>query len=177
MSRYELWVFLHVASVIVWIGAGTTLALISLYAQRARDRVLLERLTGLSRWLGQRVSGPAALAALAFGIVAARSAHWGSPLWIGLGYGAIAISLLLNVGVRLPLLRRSQHGATTSASAGRLFGALALVELTILYLAVADMVAKPTGSNTGAIAVGGGVLGLAVVAVLVAARARPAVSS
>src|SRR6266542_4302522 len=53
MSRYELWVFLHVASVIVWIGAGTTLALIAFYAQRTRDRLLLERLAGLNGWLGQ----------------------------------------------------------------------------------------------------------------------------
>jgi cyanate permease len=177
MSRYELWVFLHVASVIVWLGAGTTLVLISLYAQRVGDTVLLERLTGLLGWLGQRVVGPAALGALVFGIVADRSGDWSSPLWIRLGYGAIAISLLLNIGVRAPLLRRIRHGATASGSAGRLLRALPLVELTVLYLAVADMVAKPTGSDTGSLAAGGAVLGLAVTAALAAVRARLEVSS
>jgi hypothetical protein len=77
MTHYELWVFLHVASVIVWIGAGTTLALATLYAQRADDPRLLGAVTGLAGWLGPRVFGPSSLAALVFGIVAARSAHWG----------------------------------------------------------------------------------------------------
>jgi len=120
MSRYELWVFLHVASVIVWIGAGTTLALIAFYAQRTRDRLLLERLAGLNGWLGQRVFASSALAALGFGIAAARSGHWSSPLWIRLGYGAFAISILLNVAVRLPLLRRIRRGATSTVRGARL---------------------------------------------------------
>ena len=36
MTRYSLLVSLHVASVIVWLGSGTTLALVTVYARRAR---------------------------------------------------------------------------------------------------------------------------------------------
>jgi hypothetical protein len=177
MSRYELWVFLHVASVIVWIGAGTTLALIAFYAQRTRDRLLLERLGGLNGWLGQRVFAPSALAALGFGIAAARSGHWSSPLWIRLGYGAFAISILLNAAVRLPLLRRIRRGATSTVRGARLLVSLALAELTVFYLTVADMVAKPTGADTGALSAGGALLGLAAVvaAGLATARRQPEV--
>jgi hypothetical protein len=44
-----------------------------------------------------------------------------------------------------------------SARFARLTAALALAELTVLYLAVAAMVAKPSSSDTGTIAVGGGI--------------------
>ena len=104
MTHYQLWVFLHVASVIVWLGAGTTLALATLYAQRATDQAL-DAVTGFAEWLRPRVFAPSSLAALAFGIVAVRSGHWGSPLWVRLGIGAYAVSFLLNVAVRLPLQR------------------------------------------------------------------------
>jgi hypothetical protein len=116
MTHYQLWVFLHVASVIVWVGAGTTLALATLYAQRAADQPL-EAVTGFADWLGPRVFGPSSLAALVFGIVAVRSGHWGSPLWVRLGIGAFAVEFLLNLAVRLPLQRRVRNGGTASGGA------------------------------------------------------------
>ena len=60
MTHYQLWVFLHVASVVVWLGAGTTLALATLYAQRAADRPL-EVVSGLADWLGPRVFAASSL--------------------------------------------------------------------------------------------------------------------
>ena len=163
MTHYQLWVFLHVASVIVWVGAGTTLVLATLYAQRPGDQTL-ETVTGFAGWLGPRVFAPSSLAALVFGIVAVRSGHWGSPLWVRLGIGAYAVSFLLNVSVRLPLLRRARRGGTAAGGAVRLLRSLALIDLTVLYLAVADMVAKPTGADSGALSVGGAILAVAVLA-------------
>ena len=170
MSRHDLWLFFHVASVIVWLGAGTTLALITLYAQTTRDGVLLERLPVLTGWLGPRVFAPASLAALGFGIAAVRSGHWPNRLWIHLGFGAFAISFLLNVAVRLPLLRRTRNARTHPIRAARMLRSLALVELTILYLTVADMVAKPSGADSGTLSVGGAILALVVLAALATAR-------
>jgi hypothetical protein len=162
MSRYDLWVFLHVASVIVWLGAGTTVALIALYAQRAGDGVILQRLAGLTGWLGPRVFAPASLGALGFGFAVVHSGHWPSQLWIHVGVIAFAISFLLNVAVRLPLSRRTRNGGMQPLRAARVFRSLALVELTILYLTVADMVAKPESSDTGTLSVGGAILALVV---------------
>jgi hypothetical protein len=172
MTRYDLWVFLHVASVIVWLGAGTTLSLIVLYARRARDPVLLERLGAITGWLGPRVFAPASLAALGFGIAAARSGDWPDQLWIRLGVAAFAVSFVLNVAVRLPLVRRTRNGSTDPIRAARALRSLALVELTMLYLTVGDMVAKPSGGDTGALATGGAILALAVFVALAAAT-RP----
>jgi hypothetical protein len=166
MSGYELLLFLHVVCVIVWLGAGTTLALIAVAAERMRDRPLQDRLGALGRWLGPRVFLPATLGALAFGLALVAKGSWTfGPLWIKLGLGAFAVSLLLNATVRFPLLRRLEgaEGAETDR-AGRLLALLGRVELTVLYLAVADMIAKPSGSDTAALAAGGAILALAVVA-------------
>lgn len=172
MNRYELWVFLHVSSVIVWIGAGTTLMLVTLYGRHNYDRPWAERLVDLSVWLGKRVFGPAALGALVFGMVAAHSGHLASPLWVRLGYGAIVVSLLLNFGGRLPLFRRVRRGSTSAIRGVQLLRAVALVELTVLYLGVADMVAKPTRLGAAALATSGGAFALATILALVLGRQR-----
>jgi hypothetical protein len=163
MNRYELLLFLHVVAVIVWLGTGTALALLALVARG--DRVLLERLGPLGRTLGPRVFAPASLGALVFGILLVLDGSWTfEPLWIKLGFGAFLFSFLLNVAVRAPLGRRVGKGAVDPRRAGLLFAQLALVELTVLYLTVADMVAKPTGADGGTLVAGGAILGLVVAA-------------
>src|SRR2546422_325509 len=133
MSRYELLLFLHVVSVIVWLGAGTTLALTAVFAQRSGDAEEFRRLGILGRWLGPRVFAPAALGALVFGILLVSDGSWTfDPLWIKLGLAAFAVSFIINAAVRFPTLRRLQRaareggpGAPEVARAGRLLGLLA----------------------------------------------------
>ena len=164
MDKYSFLVFLHVASVIVWIGVGSTVALAALYAQRGRDPIVLERLGGWVVWLTPRVLAPSALAALGFGVAAAHVGHWPRLFFFHLGEAAFAISFLLTVTVRLPLLRRQRRGSVRAERFARLTLAVALTELTVLFLAVADMVAKPTTSHTMALAVGGAILAVALLA-------------
>jgi uncharacterized membrane protein len=154
MTRYELLLFVHVVGVIVWLGSGTALALIALYAQRSGDRELLSRLGGLGRWLGPRVFAPAALVVLLAGLALVHDGSWSfRALWIKLGLTAFAVTLLTNA-VRVSILRRP------SPAAGRRLGLVARLDLAVLYLAVADMVAKPTADDVWTLAVGGGLLAL-----------------
>jgi len=162
MNQSNVLVFFHVASVIVWLGAGTTVALVAVYAQRARDRVILERLAGLVAWLAPRVFAPASLAALGFGIWAAHSGHWPRLFWFHVGEAAFGISFLLNVAVRLPLVRRARRGAIDPRR--------------VLYLAVADMVIKPSSSDTTTLSTGAGILAVAVLAAGATALRSPASS-
>jgi hypothetical protein len=149
MTRYSLLVSLHVASVIVWLGSGTTLVFVAIYAQRARNRVVLEQLGALVQWMALRVFAPAALAAFAFGVAAAHEGHWPDLFWFHVGEGAFAFSFLLTVAVRLPLLRRARRGTLDSVRLG--------------------------GIGTSAVRNGAGVLALGLVAaVAVAYRARSA---
>jgi hypothetical protein len=151
MTRYSLLVSLHVASVIVWLGSGTTVAFVAAYAQRARNGVVLEQLGALVQWLALRVFAPAALAAFAFGVAAAHAGHWPDLFWFHIGEGAFGFSFLLTVAVRVPLARRAGRSAVHPVRLARYLVAIALAELTVLYLAVADMVVKPDGFGASAV--------------------------
>jgi uncharacterized membrane protein len=162
MSRYEFLLFMHVVAVIVWLGTGTALTLVAIYAARS-DRELLQRLGPLGRVLGPRVFAPASLGALVFGILLVIDGSWTfDPLWVRLGFLAFATSFLLNVVVRAPLVRRQARGLIEPARVGFLLGQVARVELAVLYLAVADMIAKPTGGDVGTLIGGGAILGIVV---------------
>jgi hypothetical protein len=179
MTRYGLLVSLHVASVIVWLGSGTTIAFVAIYAQRARNAVVLEQLAALVQWMALRVFAPAALAAFAFGVAAAHAGHWPDLFWFHVGEAAFAFSFLLTVAVRVPLLRRARRGALHPARLARYLVAAAVAESTVLYLAVADMVNKPGGIGDSAVREGGAFLAVGLVAAAAlayrAASARPVV--
>jgi len=164
MSTYELFLFLHVASVIVWLGAGTTLAVLWL----SPDSVLRARVGELGAWLGPRLFAPASLGALAFGLVLVQKGSWTfHPLWIKLGLAAFATSFVLNAGVRARLLRRLERDPV---GVGKRLAALARFEIAVLYLTVADMVAKPTTADVWTLAVLGGILALVAASSLLGLR-------
>ena len=173
MNRYSLLVSLHVASVIVWLGCGTTIALVTVYARRARNGFVFGQLGALVRWLTLWVLLPASLAAPGFGVLAAHAGHWPDIFFFHVGEGAFLFSFLLTVAIRLPLLRRAARGAVAPGRFPQYLLALALAELTVLYLAVADMVAKPAGFGTSGVRYGGLVLALGLLgATAIAVRAR-----
>jgi hypothetical protein len=142
MSQYQLFLFLHIVSVILWLGAGTVLGLLWLHP----DPALRERIGSLGEWLGPRVFAPSALGALAFGLVLVHEGSWTfHPLWVKLGLTVFAASFVINAAVRPPLVGRLEREARRIS---RVLSALALFELALLYLTVAGMALKPTGSDT-----------------------------
>jgi hypothetical protein len=178
MSRYSLLVSLHVASVIVWLGSGTTLALITIYARRTQNRVMIGQLGALVQWMAPRVFAPASLAAFGFGVAAAHEGHWPHLFFFQVGESAFAFSFLLTVAIRLPLVRRAARGALDAARLAQYLLAVAIAEMTVLYLAVADMVVKPSGIGTSSVRYGGGVLALGLLAaVAIAYRGRSVLSA
>jgi hypothetical protein len=173
MNRYSLLVTLHVASVIIWLGCSTTVVFITIYAQRARNGVVSSQLGPLVQWLTLWVLVPASLAAPGFGVLAAHAGHWPDIFFFHVGEGAFGFSFLLTVAVRLPLLRRASRGTVVRARLAQYLNALALAELTVLYLAVADMVTKPNSVDSSAVRYGAIILTLGLLAaVAIALRAR-----
>ena len=166
MTRYSLLVSLHVASVVVWLGCGTTLAFVTMYARRAPNTLILDQLGALVQWVTVRVFAPAALAAAGFGVAAAHAGHWEDIFFFHVGEGAFVFSFLLTVGVRVPLLRRAARGAVGPRNLSQYLLALAVAELTVLYVAVADMVTKPSGVHADAVRYGSFVLVLGLAASL-----------
>jgi hypothetical protein len=141
MTQYQLFLFLHIVCVILWLGAGTVLGLLWLHP----DPVLRDRVGSLGEWLGPRVFAPGALGAFAFGLVLVHEGSWSfHPLWVKLGLSAFAASFVINAAVRAPLVRRLEQEPRRIS---RVLSALALFELALLYLTVAAMALKPTGSD------------------------------
>ena len=164
MTRYDVFLFLHILSVILWVGAGTTLGLLWFHP----DRELRRRIAPLGEWLGPRLFAPAALGALVFGLLLVHEGHWTfHPLFVQLGLAAFALSFVVNAAVRTPLSRKL---AGRPQRLEGVLSALSTFELSVLYLTVADMVLKPDGSDTVFIVVGAMIL--AVTAAVVVLRAR-----
>jgi hypothetical protein len=114
---------------------------------------------------------PGAFGALAFGLVLVHEGSWTfHPLWVKLGLGAFAASFLINAAVRAPLLRRLER---EPRNISRTLSALALLELAILYLTVAGMVLKPTGSDLAFLIPAASVLALLAANVLLRLRRVP----
>jgi hypothetical protein len=165
MTTYSVFLFLHIVSVILWVGAGTTLGLLWFHP----DRELRRRIAPIGEWLGPRLFAPAALGALVFGLLLVREGHWTfHPLFVQLGLAAFALSFLINAAVRAPLSRKL---AGRPERLEGILSALSRFELAVLYVTVADMVLKPDGGDIVFIVVAAMILAFTAGLVVVRARA------
>jgi uncharacterized membrane protein len=152
VDLYLLFKFVHVVTVIVWIGGVLTLSVINARLAREPDRAVVMALMRQSGFYGAAVIGPAAALTLVAGIATAASA--GIPmsnLWISWGFTTILLSGLLGaVPIRLVT---AQVGKLTSladprdprlTAARRRLTLLNAIHLLLLLSAVWAMVAKPT---------------------------------
>jgi uncharacterized membrane protein len=151
-TLFTLFKFLHVLSVIVWIGGVLTFTVLNLRLTLEQDRGVLAALQRQSNFFGRAVIGPAAALTLIAGIVTAVSAGFDfGALWITWGFVAILISLIL--GATLIRMTNNNLGAlVTSAgssdvtvhAAQQRLALLNLLNLLLLISAVAAMVLKPS---------------------------------
>lgn len=152
MSIYELFKFLHIAAVIVWIGGLVAIGIINARVARHRDAPAMTALIEASAFFGRTVVAPAAVLTLAAGIVMVLSAEMTfATLWIAWGLCGIAVSLLLGA----TLIRRAgEELAGVAQAAGtetarisalqRRLRTLNVVNLLVLFSVVWAMVFKPT---------------------------------
>ncbi len=148
---YALFKFVHVASVIVWVGSMLTLTVLGARSARERDPAGAAALGRAAGFFGQNVAGPAAGLALLAGVagmVTGRLAF--TRLWIVWGFAA----LLLSAGMGATVQRRAgERLGRLLATAGpedpgvpearRRMARLNWINLLILTSAVFVMVAKP----------------------------------
>ncbi len=181
MTSYELLLFLHIAAAIVWLGAGFLIAVLISGAERAGDGM---REAGYHRdvgWLAPRLFIPASMATLIFGILAGIDGNWDfGALWIDLALLGWLASFLLGILYFKPEGERigemaEERGPGDPELRGRIFRLnwVDRVQVTLLFLVVADMVSKPTGDDGGILIVGALILAAAIVAALSAIRSNP----
>ena len=167
--------FLHVAAVILWLGAGFGLMLAGLLmGRKARPQDILALLRILS-FLGPRLFRPAGLATLASGLALTLLGGAGWPAWVVTGLAGFAFTALfgarvLGRGTEAALAAAEASGpAAAVAPAQRLFR-LAQVDYAVQFAIVFLMVVKPGWSE---IAVLSGLAAVVVLAALAAFRPVP----
>lgn len=169
MSFYELVLFLHIAAAAIWLGAGFLLAVLVLGAVKAGDRM---REAGYHRdvaWLAPRLFIPASLSTMILGIVLVIDGAWSfDQLWIVLALLGWLISFLLGFfyfrpeGARIGALV-AERGPGDPEADWRVhrLNVVDRIQLTILFLVLADMVFKPSGDDGGLLVAGAVILGIA----------------
>jgi uncharacterized membrane protein len=150
---YNLFKFLHVVGVIVWLGGVTAVTVLNVrVARESADGAGAAALARAASAFGRTVVGPAAGLALIAGVITMVVGGVDmSALWISWGMLAIPIS----VGLGATLIRRttaSLETALTTSATGQgdvqalrsRLTTLNLFNIAILLSAVAVMVFKPT---------------------------------
>ena len=152
MNAYLLLKFVHVASVIAWIGSVVSVSILVHRVSRAASREALAAVLAQLSWYGQWIFGPASLLALITGVamVFVGDLKFGA-LWITWGFVGVAFHILTGTII---LRKRTSELAVLASTASvddtRLrAGAARLWQIQLLYLAVmatvvAAMVLKPT---------------------------------
>ena len=157
MSRYEVWLFLHIAFVILWLGSGFLFHLLGFRADRADDRAGMERVTADLVALAERLFIPSSLLVLVFGILLTVDGPWSfGELWIVLGLVGFAITFLTGLLWITPQSKRTQGlierdggmGAEAYSVAKRMM-IFARLDYVVLFLVVLDMTVKPTRDDVG----------------------------
>jgi hypothetical protein len=159
MTLYELLLFIHVLASIVWIGAGFLSLLLATTYDRESDEVAIKRFLHDQEWLAMRLFVPASLIVVLMGIaLVIESDAWTfSYLWIVLGLIGYAATFVTGFFFLRPASERI--AADMEREGGRLTPELrsrirklivtARVDYVTFALVVLDMVAKPTGDDTG----------------------------
>ena len=152
MTRYEFLVLLHVLAVIVWLGAGFTMDLLFLRAERTRNPAELGKTGELQEWLVPRVFIPSGLLTLILGILLVWDGPWSfDDVWVLIGLAGWIASFGVGFLFLKPQAEKMKeivpkYGPTSveAQRQGRRLGVVSRVQLLALFLVVADMVLKPT---------------------------------
>jgi uncharacterized membrane protein len=181
MTTYEFLLLLHVLVVIVWLGAGFTMDLLFVRAERTGDPQQLGATAQLQDWLVPRLFIPASLATLVSGILVMWEGPWGfDDVWILIGLAGwiasfgVGFLFLKPQGERMKDLV-AQYGPTSIEVRrhGRRLGVVSRVQLLALFLVVADMVLKPTTEDPWTLVVLGAILVVAAVVGALSLRRPP----
>ena len=152
INAYGVLKFLHVFSVIAWIGGVVALTILTRRIARERNREILVAWLRQATSYGQMVAGPASGIVLLTGAAMVGMAKLGfGTLWVVWGFAAIVLHILL--GAILIRKRTAELATLASAAtgddaalleAGRKLWVVQLIYVTLMASVIAAMVLKPT---------------------------------
>jgi uncharacterized membrane protein len=141
---YDLFKFIHVAAVIVWVGGVVAIFVMNARVTRSGEPQAQAVLAGQSRAFGQKVMGPVAGVTLVAGIITMLVGDISvATVWILWGLASVAASLLLGATVIRRTTERLAAGSGDRHPLQLRLARLNLANLVILFSAAAAMVFKP----------------------------------
>ena len=155
MTIYEFVLLLHIITVIVWLGAGFTMDLLFLRAERTGNPADIGKTGEFQEWLVPRVYIPFGVLTLVFGVLLVFDGPWSfGDLWIVIGLAGWIAAWGIGFIVIRPQGEKMKeivvrHGPTSPEAKrqARLLAVVSRVQLLSLFLVVADMVLKPTSND------------------------------
>jgi hypothetical protein len=150
MQFYQLFMFLHIACVVVWLGSGLTLLILGAAAVARRDKASVVAVASRDVATLTRIFGPAALGALLCGLAMTWIAWDFQTLWILIGLAGFAASAIYGGTVirqasnRLSsAIRKYGPESTLAAAEAQRLLVIGRFDTILLTVVVADMVFKP----------------------------------
>ena len=152
LNAYGVLKFLHVLSVVVWVGGVTALSVVTWRLRSERNRDVLAALLPQATSYGQRVAGPASFIVLLTGPMMVGMAHIGfGTFWLLLGFAGLtahfwigATALRRRTSALLQLTSAGPGDDAALITAARRLWSAQLIYLAIMAAVVAAMVLKPT---------------------------------
>jgi putative copper export protein len=152
LNAYGFLKFLHVVSVIVWVGGVAALSVVAWRMRNERDRQALTALVRQASTYGERVAGPASFIVLLTGPMMVGMAHIGfGTFWVLWGFAGLTAHFWIGATAlrrrTSALLRLASGGSGDDAAilvAARSLWSAQLIYLAIMAAVVAAMVLKPT---------------------------------
>lgn len=92
---YNLFLFLHIVGVIVWIGGAVALTVLNLRLAREPSAGVREAIAGTGEFFGRAVFGPAVMLTLIAGVVMIGMLDWAMPAWAIWGVCGLVVSAVV----------------------------------------------------------------------------------
>lgn len=149
MTWYELFLFLHIAMAVVWVGGGFFLQMLALRVLGTKDEARVAALAGDIEALGIRIFTPSSvvLGLTGIGLVLNGNWDWSEP-FISIGLLVWLVSVAAGVGYLGPTsgkIKAEMDAGGMTSRAHQLIGNVlrySRIELVLLWIVVFMMVVK-----------------------------------
>ena len=149
MTWYELFLFLHISSAIIWVGGGFFLQVLALRVFGTRDEARIAAFAGDVEVLGLRVFMPSSMVLLLTGVGLVVNGNWDwSEPFVSVGLLVWVISFIAGIAYLGPTSGRIkteiQAGGATPRAQQLISNILrySRIELVLLWITVFMMVVK-----------------------------------
>ena len=156
MSRYEIYLYIHILAATLWIGGGSMLLIQGFFADRSGEDSNMKYILDTVGALAKKLFIPSSLIVFVMGVLMIVDGPWEwSQLWIVLGLIGYFATFVTGAGILGPMGERINERAEQTGFTGEVITdarrllIYARLDYVLFLLIILDMVAKPTGDDVG----------------------------